>query len=104
MRRSPRRRTSCASRSGSSRSTTSSPTSRPRWPARPQRPSPSKARSGENHGVAVPDLIDLHHQDERIVACYLLETDDGLALHDCGPTTCVPTLKAALVDRGLALT
>jgi len=55
--------------------------------------------------VAQPDLIDLHHQaTDRIVGIYLLETDDGLALHDCGPTTCLPVLKAALADRGLALT
>jgi glyoxylase-like metal-dependent hydrolase (beta-lactamase superfamily II) len=54
--------------------------------------------------MAGPDLIDLHHQSERVVACYLLETADGLALHDCGPTTCLPRLKQALADRGLALT
>jgi glyoxylase-like metal-dependent hydrolase (beta-lactamase superfamily II) len=54
--------------------------------------------------VNTPDLIDLHHQTERVVGCYLLETDDGVALHDCGPTTCLPALKAALADRGLALT
>jgi glyoxylase-like metal-dependent hydrolase (beta-lactamase superfamily II) len=55
--------------------------------------------------VEGPDLIDLHHQaTDRIVGCYLLETDDGLALHDCGPTTCLPALKAALADRGLQLT
>jgi glyoxylase-like metal-dependent hydrolase (beta-lactamase superfamily II) len=57
-----------------------------------------------NHHVAGPDLIDLKHQTERVVACYLLETDDGLALHDCGPSTCIPTLKAALAERGLELT
>jgi glyoxylase-like metal-dependent hydrolase (beta-lactamase superfamily II) len=51
-----------------------------------------------------PDLIDLKHQTERVVACYLLETDDGLALHDCGPSTCIPALKAALDERGLELT
>jgi glyoxylase-like metal-dependent hydrolase (beta-lactamase superfamily II) len=50
-----------------------------------------------------PDLIDLHHQDERVVGCYLLETDDGLALHDCGPTSCLPALKDALAHRGLEL-
>jgi glyoxylase-like metal-dependent hydrolase (beta-lactamase superfamily II) len=54
--------------------------------------------------VDAPDLIDLHHQTERVVGCYLLDTDDGPALHDCGPTTCLPALKAALGDRGLALT
>jgi glyoxylase-like metal-dependent hydrolase (beta-lactamase superfamily II) len=54
--------------------------------------------------VSAPDLIDLRHQTERVVGCYLLETDDGPALHDCGPTTCLPALKAALAERGLALT
>jgi glyoxylase-like metal-dependent hydrolase (beta-lactamase superfamily II) len=58
----------------------------------------------ENQAVSGPDLIDLHHQTDRVVGCYLLETDDGLALHDCGPTTCLPVLKAALAERGLALT
>jgi glyoxylase-like metal-dependent hydrolase (beta-lactamase superfamily II) len=53
--------------------------------------------------MAGPDLIDLHHQTERIVGVYLVETDDGLALHDCGPSSCIPALKAALADRGLAL-
>jgi glyoxylase-like metal-dependent hydrolase (beta-lactamase superfamily II) len=47
--------------------------------------------------------IDLHHQAPGIVACYLLDTDDGPALFDCGPTSCVPALKAGLAERGLAL-
>ena len=47
--------------------------------------------------------IDLHHQAPGIVACYLLDTDDGPALFDCGPTSCVPALKAGLTERGLAL-
>ena len=51
-----------------------------------------------------PDLIDLRHQAERLVGSYLLETDDGPALHDCGPTTCIETLKAALAARELELT
>jgi glyoxylase-like metal-dependent hydrolase (beta-lactamase superfamily II) len=54
--------------------------------------------------MAGPDLIDLQHQSDRVVGCYLLETADGLALHDCGPTACLPALKQALADRGLALT
>jgi glyoxylase-like metal-dependent hydrolase (beta-lactamase superfamily II) len=57
-----------------------------------------------NQAVAGPDLIDLHHQTERVVGCYLLETEDGFALHDCGPTTCLPALTDALAQRGLALT
>ena len=59
---------------------------------------------GENQRVGAPDLIDLHHQTERVVGCYLLETDDGLALHDCGPSICVPVLKTGLTERGLELT
>lgn len=52
-----------------------------------------------------PDPIDLHHQGaERVIASYLLETEDGPALFDCGPTTCIPALKAGLAERGLALT
>jgi len=48
--------------------------------------------------------IDLHHQAPGIVAAYLLQTDDGPALFDCGPTTCVPALKAGLSEQGLELT
>ncbi len=48
--------------------------------------------------------IDLHHQTERTVGAYLLETDDGPALFDCGPSTCVDALKAGLAERGLELT
>jgi glyoxylase-like metal-dependent hydrolase (beta-lactamase superfamily II) len=48
--------------------------------------------------------IDLHHQAPGIIASYLLDTEDGLALFDCGPTTCVPYLKAGLAERGLDLT
>ncbi|MFO7571126.1 MAG: MBL fold metallo-hydrolase [Gaiellaceae bacterium] len=47
--------------------------------------------------------IDLHHFQPRIIASYLVETDDGLALFDCGPTTCIPHLVAGLNERGVAL-
>jgi glyoxylase-like metal-dependent hydrolase (beta-lactamase superfamily II) len=48
--------------------------------------------------------IDLHHQGfARVVGVYLLETADGPALFDCGPTTCVDELKAGLAARGLEL-
>jgi glyoxylase-like metal-dependent hydrolase (beta-lactamase superfamily II) len=47
--------------------------------------------------------IDLHHLDERIIGCYVLETQDGPALFDCGPTTCLPFLKAGLAERSLDL-
>jgi glyoxylase-like metal-dependent hydrolase (beta-lactamase superfamily II) len=50
------------------------------------------------------DPIDLLHLGrERMLGCYLLETDDGLALNDCGPATCVAALKAGLAERGLEL-
>jgi len=48
--------------------------------------------------------IDLHHQTERVVGAYLVETDDGPAIHDCGPATCIDALKAGLAERGLELT
>jgi glyoxylase-like metal-dependent hydrolase (beta-lactamase superfamily II) len=48
--------------------------------------------------------IDLNHQAPGIVASYLLETDDGPALFDCGPTTCIPALKKGLAERGVDLT
>jgi glyoxylase-like metal-dependent hydrolase (beta-lactamase superfamily II) len=51
-----------------------------------------------------PDPLDLMHQGaDRVIGSYLLETDDGLALFDCGPSTCLPRLKAALVERGVEL-
>jgi glyoxylase-like metal-dependent hydrolase (beta-lactamase superfamily II) len=55
--------------------------------------------------MAAPDPLDLHHLgDERVIGAYLLETEDGFALQDCGPSTCVPALKEQLAERGLALT
>jgi glyoxylase-like metal-dependent hydrolase (beta-lactamase superfamily II) len=51
-----------------------------------------------------PDPLDLHHLGrERVIGSYLLETDAGPALFDCGPTTCVERLQEALGERGLAL-
>jgi glyoxylase-like metal-dependent hydrolase (beta-lactamase superfamily II) len=52
----------------------------------------------------MPEPLDLRHLGhERVIGSYLLETEDGLALQDCGPTTCVPELKAGLAERGLEL-
>jgi len=52
-----------------------------------------------------PEPIDLHHLGrERIIASYLLDTDDGPAIFDCGPSTTIDALKAGLTDHGLALT
>jgi glyoxylase-like metal-dependent hydrolase (beta-lactamase superfamily II) len=52
----------------------------------------------------VPDPLDLHHQGvERIIGAYLVETDDGPAVFDCGPSSCALALKARLRERGLEL-
>ena len=51
-----------------------------------------------------PQPIDLLHLGgERVIGVYLLETDDGPALFDSGPTTCIPALEAGLAERGLGL-
>jgi glyoxylase-like metal-dependent hydrolase (beta-lactamase superfamily II) len=47
--------------------------------------------------------LDLHHGAPGIIASYLLETEDGSAIFDCGPTSCVEHLKAGLAERGLEL-
>jgi glyoxylase-like metal-dependent hydrolase (beta-lactamase superfamily II) len=51
-----------------------------------------------------PELIDLHHQAPSVVGCFLLETEAGPALVDCGPATSVAYLKAGLAEHGLDLT
>jgi glyoxylase-like metal-dependent hydrolase (beta-lactamase superfamily II) len=49
--------------------------------------------------------IDLHFGDApRAISVYLADTDDGPALLDCGPTSTLPRLEAALGELGLALT
>ena len=54
--------------------------------------------------MPAPEPIDLLHRGvQRSVACYLLDTDDGLALFDCGPASTVETLKSALAERSLRL-
>jgi len=52
----------------------------------------------------ISDLIDLHHLGaDRVIGCYLLQTEDGLALFDCGPSSAVAALEQALAERRLAL-
>jgi glyoxylase-like metal-dependent hydrolase (beta-lactamase superfamily II) len=52
-----------------------------------------------------PDPIDLHHQGaERVIGSYVLDTEDGPALFDCGPSSCRDALLAGLRARGLELT
>jgi glyoxylase-like metal-dependent hydrolase (beta-lactamase superfamily II) len=48
--------------------------------------------------------IDLEHQGlDRIIAVYVVETDDGLGLFDCGPSSTIGALEAGLAARGLEL-
>ena len=48
--------------------------------------------------------LDLRHLGRpKVIACYLVETDDGPALFDCGPATCVPELKSRLAEQRLEL-
>ncbi len=55
--------------------------------------------------MAAPEPIDLLHLGrEHVIASYLLDTTDGPALLDCGPTTCVDALEGGLAAHGLALT
>jgi glyoxylase-like metal-dependent hydrolase (beta-lactamase superfamily II) len=52
----------------------------------------------------VPEPLDLLHLGrERVIGVYLVDTAGGLALFDCGPTTCVPRLEERLDERGLEL-
>jgi glyoxylase-like metal-dependent hydrolase (beta-lactamase superfamily II) len=49
--------------------------------------------------------LDLLHQGSgRVIGAYLLDTEGGPALFDCGPSTCLPTLKQQLREHGLELT
>jgi glyoxylase-like metal-dependent hydrolase (beta-lactamase superfamily II) len=65
---------------------------------------PAADEAGRQNG-RISDLIDLHHLGaERVIGCYLLETDDGPALFDCGPSSDVAALEQGLAERGLALT
>jgi glyoxylase-like metal-dependent hydrolase (beta-lactamase superfamily II) len=49
-------------------------------------------------------LIDLHFAGrERAIGVYVVETDDGLALFDCGPTSTLPALHTGLAAHGLEL-
>jgi glyoxylase-like metal-dependent hydrolase (beta-lactamase superfamily II) len=48
--------------------------------------------------------IDLHFGGAaNAIGVYLVDTDDGPALFDCGPSSTIPALEAGLADRGLEL-
>jgi glyoxylase-like metal-dependent hydrolase (beta-lactamase superfamily II) len=51
-----------------------------------------------------PDPLDLWHQGApHVIGSYLVETDDGLGLFDCGPSSCVERLQEGLRERGVEL-
>jgi len=55
--------------------------------------------------MAFPHLIDLQFGgQEHAIGVYLVETDDGLALFDCGPASTLPALEAGLAAETLELT
>jgi glyoxylase-like metal-dependent hydrolase (beta-lactamase superfamily II) len=50
------------------------------------------------------DPLDLHHQGaKRVIGSYVIETEDGPALFDCGPSSCLERLRTVLRQRGLEL-
>ena len=54
--------------------------------------------------MTAPHLIDLHFGGrEHAIGVYLVETDDGLALFDCGPASTLSTLEAELAAETLEL-
>jgi glyoxylase-like metal-dependent hydrolase (beta-lactamase superfamily II) len=49
-------------------------------------------------------LVDLHFGGRpHAIGVYVVETDDGLALFDCGPTSTLPALEDGLAAHGLAV-
>ena len=42
----------------------------------------------------------LHGGAARSIGVYLVDSDDGLALFDCGPASCLDALEAGLAERG----
>lgn len=54
--------------------------------------------------MTAPQLLDLHFGGRpHAVGAYLVETTDGPALFDCGPTSTLPALERALAGHGLAI-
>jgi glyoxylase-like metal-dependent hydrolase (beta-lactamase superfamily II) len=54
--------------------------------------------------VAALAPIDLLHQgSSRVIGSYLLETENGLALFDCGPSSTLVSLRRGLRTRGVEL-
>jgi glyoxylase-like metal-dependent hydrolase (beta-lactamase superfamily II) len=52
-----------------------------------------------------PEPIDVGWQGrDRLIGSYLIEADDGPAIVDCGPASCLEGLRRGLAVRGLDLT
>src|SRR5262249_15312111 len=50
-------------------------------------------------------LVDVHFGGSpEQIGVYVVETDDGLALFDCGPSSTLPALESGLAAQGLVLT
>ena len=52
-------------------------------------------------GISYVDLTHLGRR--RVIAATVVESDDGVAVIDPGPTTCLDTLRKALDDAGIAI-
>ena len=66
---------------------------------------PHRGRHGASYSAAVhATLLDLQHMGVRkAVGAFLLPTDDGLALVDCGPSSTLHVLEHELRARGRSL-
>jgi glyoxylase-like metal-dependent hydrolase (beta-lactamase superfamily II) len=54
--------------------------------------------------MTAPRLLDLHFGgQEHAIGVYVVETDDGLALFDCGPSSTLDALQAGLAAESLEL-
>jgi glyoxylase-like metal-dependent hydrolase (beta-lactamase superfamily II) len=54
--------------------------------------------------AALPHIDLLFGGAEHAIGVYLVDTDDGLALFDCGPTSTLGALEAGLAAHGVQLT
>jgi glyoxylase-like metal-dependent hydrolase (beta-lactamase superfamily II) len=55
--------------------------------------------------TAQPRVLDLEFGGRpSAIGVYLVDTDDGIALFDCGPASTLPALERQLEEQGLALT
>jgi len=53
--------------------------------------------------VTVAPIDLLHEGAPKVIGVYLIDSEDGPALVDCGPASTIPALEAGLAGRGLAL-